>query len=112
MALPQMPQDPASGAARTAQTAPEMARDGGFEVRALGTTATERGEKAEPLAYLRSLGPDVHVTPATHSGRREFRFTQCSIAYTLVDTGKLRVSGWRPRLPRRADRRSGRARVA
>jgi hypothetical protein len=35
MALPQMPQHPASGAARTAQTALEMAADAGFEVRAL-----------------------------------------------------------------------------
>ena len=30
--LPQLPQDPSSGAARTAQTAVEMAREGGFEV--------------------------------------------------------------------------------
>lgn len=49
LALPQMPQDPASGAARTAQTACEMAAAAGWEVRAIGTTATERGMSAEAL---------------------------------------------------------------
>lgn len=104
MALPQMPQDPASGAARTAQTALEMARAGGFEVRALGTTATERGEKAEPLTYLRSMSLDVQVTPPSQVGRRELRFTQRGIAYTLLDTGKLPLTGWEATHGRQYDR--------
>jgi glycosyltransferase involved in cell wall biosynthesis len=94
MALPQMPQDPASGAARTAQTALEMAAEGGFEVRALGTTATERGSKADPLTYLQSIGLDVHVTLPTNKNRREFRFTQRGIHYTLLDTGRQGVTKW------------------
>lgn len=94
MALPQMPQDPSSGAARTAQTAVEMALDGGFEVRALGTTATERGSKADPLTYLQSIGLDVHVTLPTGKNRREFRFMQRGIHYTLLDTGRQGVIQW------------------
>jgi glycosyltransferase involved in cell wall biosynthesis len=94
MALPQMPQDPASGAARTAQTALEMAHEGGFDVRALGATATERGAKADPLAYLQSIGLQVDVTPASGKNRRELRFTQHGIHYTLLDTGTQGVTEW------------------
>lgn len=94
MALPQMPQDPASGAARTAQTACEMAVEAGFEVRALGTSATERGAKADPLNYLQSIVPAVQVTPPSNKNRREFRFAQRGISYTLLDTGRFPVTGW------------------
>src|ERR1700691_5338988 len=103
MALPQMPQDPASGAARTAQTALEMAADAGFEVRALGTTATERGTKADPLTYLQSLGLDVQVKPSSPQNRREFRFRQRGIPYTLLDTGRLGVIHWEAAHGRRFD---------
>ena len=96
LALPQMPQDPASGAARTAQTAVEMAVEGGFEVRALGTTATERGSKADPLTYLQSIGLDVQVTAPTNKNRREFRFVQRGIHYTLLDTARQGVIQWEP----------------
>jgi glycosyltransferase involved in cell wall biosynthesis len=94
LSLPQMPQDPASGAARTAQTAVEMALEGGFDVRALGTTATERGSQADPLEYLRSLSLDVRVKPPSSSNRREFRFTQRGIPYTLLDTGRFGIAQW------------------
>jgi hypothetical protein len=103
LALPQMPQDPASGAARTAQTAVEMAREGGFEVRALGTTATERGQKTDPLKYLQSIGLDVQVTLPTNKNRREFRFVQRGIPYTLIDTGRQTVMNWEPAYGRQFD---------
>jgi glycosyltransferase involved in cell wall biosynthesis len=103
LALPQMPQDPASGAARTAQTAVEMALDGGFEVRALGTTATERGSKADPLTYLESIGLDVHVALPSNKNRREFRFMQRGIHYTLLDTGRQGVIRWEPSHGRQFD---------
>ena len=103
MALPQMPQDPASGAARTAQTALEMASEAGFEVRALATTATERGSKADPLQYLQSIGLDVEVTPATSQNRRELRFEQRGIPYTLLDTGRCGVTKWEPSYGRSFD---------
>ena len=94
MALPQMPQDPSSGAARTAQTALEMAADAGFAVRALGTTATERGSQADPLSYLESLGLEVEVKPPSNQNHRELRFRQRGIPYTLLDTGRQGVNHW------------------
>jgi glycosyltransferase involved in cell wall biosynthesis len=94
LALPQMPQDPASGAARTAQTASEMAVDAGFEVHALGTTATERGWKADALDYLKTSGLDVQVTPAASARFRQFRFEQRGISYTLLDTGRFAMTKW------------------
>jgi glycosyltransferase involved in cell wall biosynthesis len=103
MALPQMPQDPASGAARTAQTAVEMAHEGGFEVRAVATTATERGSKTDPLTYLQSIGLDVDVTLPTNKNRREFRFVQRGIHYTLLDTGRQGVIQWEPAYGRQFD---------
>ncbi len=103
MALPQMPQDPASGAARTAQTALEMAAGAGFEVRALGTTSTERGSKTDPLDYLHSLGLEVEVKPPSNKNRRQFRFTQRGIPYTLLDTGRLGVTRWEPSHGRQFD---------
>jgi len=104
LALPQMPQDPASGAARTAQTAVEMAADAGFEVRAVGTTATERGSRADPLEYLRGMGLDVQVTAPSNKNRREFRFHQRGIHYTLLDTGRSNVTGWQTAYDRQYDR--------
>ncbi len=103
MALPQMPQDPASGAARTAQTAVEMAAEAGFEVRAVATTATERGSKADPLTYLQSIGLEVDVKPPSNKNRREFRFVQRGIPYTLLDTGRLGVTKWGPSHDRQFD---------
>jgi len=103
MALPQMPQDPASGAARTAQTALEMAHEAGFEVRALATTATERGSKADPLTFLQSMDLEVDVKPPSNKNRREFRFVQRGIPYTLLDTGRLGVTRWGPSHDRQFD---------
>jgi glycosyltransferase involved in cell wall biosynthesis len=104
MALPQMPQDPASGAARTAQTACEMAVEAGFEVRALGTTATERGWKADAPDYLKGAGLDVQVTPAASGHFRQFRFTQRGISYTLLDTGRFGMTKWEATHGRQFDR--------
>lgn len=103
MALPQMPQDASSGAARTAQTACEMAFEAGFEVHAVATTATERGIKSDPLEYLRGQGIDVAVKPASSSSFREFRFTQRGIHCTLLDTGRFPVIGWEATHGRRFD---------
>jgi glycosyltransferase involved in cell wall biosynthesis len=93
MVLPQMPQDPASGAARTAQTALEMAFEGGFEVRALGTTASERGGGWDAHAFLSQAGIAFEAT--RRQGEHEIiRFVQRSISYTLLHTGKHHMMGW------------------
>jgi glycosyltransferase involved in cell wall biosynthesis len=104
LALPQMPQDPASGAARTAQTACEMAVEAGFEVHALGTTATERGWKADALDYLKTSGLDVQVTPPSSAQFRQFRFEQRGISYTLLDTGRFGMTKWEATHGRQYDR--------
>ena len=103
MVLPQMPQDPASGAARTARTACEMAVEAGFEVRALATTATERGARADAGEYLASLGLDLEITPSSPRNFREFRFRQRGIDYTLLDTARAPVTGWERVYGRRFD---------
>ena len=92
LALPQMPQDPASGAARTAQTACEMAAQSGFGVRALGTTATERGITATATDYLCSAGTEFRQS--TVAQRRVLEFTQRGVSYRLLDTGKESPVSW------------------
>ena len=104
MSLPQMPQDPASGAARTAQTALEMAVEAGFEARALGTTATERAGHADPVQYLRGICPDLRTTAASAGHFREFHFTQRGVAYSLLDTGRFGVTKWEKTHGRQYDR--------
>lgn len=96
LAIPQMPQDPASGAARTAQTACEMAAAAGWEVRAIGPTATERGTSADALSWLRSLGLEIQVAPASGKHGRRFLFSQRGISHTLLDTGDCSSRDWEP----------------
>ncbi len=104
LVLPQLPQDPSSGAARTAQTAAEMALESGFEVHALATTATERGIHTDPLSYLHSMGLQPEVRPASTKGSRELRFEQRGIRYTLLDTGRFAVTQWEKTHGRQFDR--------
>lgn len=104
LVLPQLPQDPSSGAARTAQTAVEMALESGFEVRALATTATERATHSDPVAYLRSLGIEPEIRPASSKGARELRFRQRGIPYTLLDTGRFGLMQWEKTHGRQFDR--------
>ena len=54
--LSQMPQDPASGAARSMRTICEFLAAAGMEVAALATTATEGELDAEPVEHLRHRG--------------------------------------------------------
>ena len=51
--LTQLPQDPASGAARSMRTICRILVDGGYDVSALATTASESGQELDPLAFLR-----------------------------------------------------------
>ncbi|HTB15960.1 MAG TPA: glycosyltransferase [Bryobacteraceae bacterium] len=94
--VPQMPQDPSSGAARSLTTICEMLAESGFVVRALGTTGTENAAHMEPLAYLRGLGCDVHVA-AGRTGNRirpELEFTRRGIGYRLLDIGRKTMAHW------------------
>jgi len=72
-----------------------MAADAGWEVRAIGSTATERGIKADAASWLGSIGLDVRARPPSGRRGRELSFAQRGIPYTLLDTGDLAVREWR-----------------
>ena len=92
LVLPQLPQDPASGAARSTRTVCEMLAVAGAEVRAVATTASERAGRADSVAYLRDLGIDAQVT---RTGKRpELEFHHRGIHYTLLDVGLRDMHGW------------------
>lgn len=96
LALPQLPQDAASGAARSTRTICEMLAAAGAEVRAVATTASERTGRADAVDYLRELGIDVGVLPG-HTGSRvrpELCFADRGIHYRLLDVGPRSVHSW------------------
>jgi glycosyltransferase involved in cell wall biosynthesis len=96
LVLPQMPQDPASGAARSVRTICEMLAGAGFAVHALATTATERGGRADAVEYLRAAGLDVTVIPGHTKARTrpELRFRNRGIDYHLLHIGNRPMLGW------------------
>lgn len=107
--LPQAPQDPSSGAARSLRTicrllADRRLPDGTpeFSVRAVGTTATDRGTWPDgaPVAALAAMG--FTVTRQSVPGQRGaalLAFADHGVFTRLVDTdgtpGELRASGQR-----------------
>ena len=87
MVLPQMPQDPASGAARSMRTVCEMLAGAGWDVRVLATTATERATIRTPTgvaSYLEGMGIQVKVNGEV-GARVEFWFTDRKVQYHLLD---------------------------
>jgi glycosyltransferase involved in cell wall biosynthesis len=98
--LPQLPQDPASGAARSMRTAAEMLAAGGWQVRALAVTASESAAPAAAADFLRGAGLEISVRPPNRTVYRHDRpvleFTgPHRIFYQLLDTGPLSVADWR-----------------
>lgn len=88
LALPQLPQDPASGAARSMRTIAMMLSDAGADVRAVGTTASERGVAFNAIEYLQAAGLRPRFT---RPGRRTRDFgvlsfvdgaIRCTLAHT------------------------------
>jgi hypothetical protein len=94
LALPQLPQDPSSGAARSIRTAAEFACQAGFEVRGIGTTATELAQKTGAIPYLNSMGVEPRVCRVPGSAFRAVEYSQKGIHYTLLDTGNLGPERW------------------
>ena len=104
--LPQLPQDPGSGAARSVRTAAELLvahSAGRWEARFLATTATEGRPLPEgPLAYLRAHGLDPQPDPAV--GRRgTWTFRDHGLEHLLLDTGEADFLGWQTREGRHFD---------
>ena len=92
LVLPQLPQDPASGAARSTRTICEMLAGAGAEVHAVATTASERSGHGDSTAYLRDLGIDAHVN---RMGKRPvLEFLHRGIHYTLLDVGPRDMHAW------------------
>jgi hypothetical protein len=100
-----MPQDPASGAARSTRTICEMLAAAGFEVHALATTATERDTRADPVAYLQQLAISVTVDAGRSASRvrPELHFRHRGIQYRLLHVGPRGIHGWQQVLGRQFD---------
>ncbi len=96
LVLPQLPQDPASGAARSTRTMCEMLAAAGAEVRAVATTASERHGRADSSAYLRELGIEVQLHRGREAGRvrPELEFIDRGIHYHLLDVGPRDMHAW------------------
>ena len=104
--LGQMPQDPASGAARSCKTICEyLAASGQFTVRALATTATEKALENNAERYLQDLGLLVERRAAADRDEApELHFTDKEITYTLLESPNMRENEREMRHGRRFDR--------
>lgn len=91
LVLSQMPQDPASGAARSMRTICEMlaSMPERFQVRAVVCTGTEHAtpEPAESVLAAAAGGITLTIEPATSARPRLLRFTQHGVPYAMLDTG-------------------------
>jgi hypothetical protein len=104
LVLPQLPHDPASGAARSMRSISAMLAAGGFAVRALAVTATERAQKEDTAAYLASLGIEPEVGRRDKGNRPELSFFHRGISYRLLDTAGTTFTGWQELYNRQFDR--------
>ncbi|MFI5337450.1 MAG: glycosyltransferase [Opitutales bacterium] len=97
--LPQLPHDPASGAARSMRTIGELLAAAGWSVRALATTASESGRSLVAPDFLRASGIAVAVRAPN---RRVYKHDQPvlefdgarRVHYQLLDTGGHSMLGW------------------
>lgn len=95
LVLPQMPHDPASGAARSTRTMCEMLAAAGFEVHAVATTASEGAHHSDPIAYLRGLGINLSISHGKKPRTRpEIRFEDRGVVYHLLDVGPRAFHAW------------------
>src|SRR5947209_350086 len=101
-----MPQDPASGAARSLRTICEILAASGFAVRGIGTTASEGGAQADPLSLLLSLGIHPQKDSARSAGRvrPELRYSYRGVTYHLLHVGARTPWTWEPIHGRQFDR--------
>lgn len=79
--LPQLPDDPASGAARTVTTIAGLMASAGHEVELIGTTANEGHRRLSSEAAIAHLG-----TPATQQDG-VLGLTRRGVSYSLLDAG-------------------------
>ncbi len=96
MLMSQLPQDPASGAARSDRTVGEFLAQSGYLVRCLATTASEDRTPGVAARILRAMGVSPHTDPGRNAlGERPVhRFTHRGIDYTLLDTAGHSTESW------------------
>ena len=97
--LPQLPQDPASGAARSMRTACEMLATAGWEVQTLATTATESAVPLAAAEFLRTAGYAVTTRAPNRAVYRHDRAVlefigRHRIFFRLLDTGSAPPHDW------------------
>jgi glycosyltransferase involved in cell wall biosynthesis len=94
--LPQLPHDPASGAARSTRTICEMLAAAGFTVHAVATTASERTRRFDVYQFLESQGihPTVERRRTKARVRPELQFAHRGIDYRLLDVGPRDIVSW------------------
>lgn len=97
--LPQLPQDPTSGAARSMRTICELLASAGWSVRALATTATESATPIAARDHLPAAGLTITPRPPNRSVYKQDRpVLECTdvhgIHYQLLDTGGHTIMGW------------------
>ena len=90
--LPQLPQDPASGAARSMTSICELLAESGWRVRALSTTLSESTRKESARAVLDGLG----IAVERRSGRGvELHYRHRGIEFrAMVVARALRLQDW------------------
>jgi len=96
LVLPQLPQDPSSGAARSCTTICEMLAGAGFTVRALATTAIERRGHENGRQWLEYDGfaPTAHKAAKRDGLRPELTFESRGVSYRLLDSGAMGLLDW------------------
>ncbi len=89
--LSQLPQDPASGAARTLLSVAAALVRRGFDVRSLSSSAMEAANPPKALPMLRELGVEVEVDrrPAAGQGCPVWRYLHKGVKCEVMDTGRL-----------------------
>lgn len=97
--LPQLPQDPASGAARSMRTIAELLATAGWSVRALATTASESATPIAARDHLQAIGLTVTSRPPNRAvyqhDRSVLEFDDPhGMHYQLLDTGDHTPFSW------------------
>jgi hypothetical protein len=89
--LPQLPHDPASGAAHSMRTLCEMLAGAGFHVRVLATTAMEGDARPDLASVLNRFAPAVDGVSAAGG---EIAFSSRRAQYRLLDVGDAAATAW------------------
>lgn len=91
LVLPELPQNPTSGAARSLTGICEILAAAGFAVRCLAVTATELAGKLDVRKHLKALGIGSPMPSPPH---RQLVFTSKGIDFRLLDVGKHTPFTW------------------